>query len=245
MSNYNVNPNGNFNNNNTVAINQKNLLATVFIWLFVGMILTTISSLLFAFVPSLLNLTVTISPEGMVKRTMLGHIIAFSPLIMLLILGARFRKLSFNSLVAFFIGFSIVLGISMSFIFIAYQIGSILNVFLSTCALFGIMAAIGYFTNTDLTKMGNILRIGMYGVIAASVINYFIGSSSAGYIISIIIVIVFTGLTAYDMQKIKEMIQQNDGSESFKKLALLGALNLYVDFINIFMSLLNIFGRRN
>lgn len=226
-------------------INQKNLLASVFGWMFIGMVLTTISSVLFAYVPGLFDLMVTVSPDGFVKRSMLGHIIAFAPLLMLLGLGAGYRKLPFIGLAAFFIGFSIIFGISLSFIFKYYAIDSILNVFLSTCALFGVMAGVGYFTNTDLTKLGSILKIGLVGIFIASIINYFVGNSSMGYIISILAVVIFTGLTAYDMQKIKETMQQNDGSESFKKLALMGALNLYLDFINLFMALLNIFGRRN
>ena len=238
--------NTNFNNFESATItNQKNLLATVFGWMFIGMILTTISSLAFAYIPGLFDLMITTDEQGFIKRSMLGHIIAFSPLIMLIALGAGYRKIPYVGLAAFFIAFSILFGISISFIFIVYQIGSILNVFLSTSALFGIMAGVGYFTSTDLTKLGNILKIGLLGIFVASIINYFVGSSQMGYIISILAVVIFTGLTAYDMQKIKEMISQNDGSESFKKLALMGALNLYLDFINLFMSLLNLFGKRN
>ena len=229
----------------TTITSQKNLLALVFVWMFIGMVVTTIASLSFAFVPSLFDLMVTVDSEGFVKRSMLGHIITFAPLIMLLGLGAGYKKLSFTMLAAFFVGFSIVFGMSISYIFIMYQIGSIVNVFLSTCALFGIMAGVGYFTNTDLTKLGSLLMIGLVGIFVASIINYFVGSSQMGYIISILAVVIFTGLTAYDMQKIKLMIQENDGSESFKKMALMGALHLYLDFINLFMALLNIFGKRN
>jgi FtsH-binding integral membrane protein len=226
-------------------VGQKNLLAMVFVWMFVGMVLTTIASLSFAFIPNLFDLMINVEPDGYVKKSMLGHIITFAPLLMLIGLGAGYRKLSFSMLAAFFIGFSVLFGISLSYIFIIYQIGSIVNVFLSTCALFGVMAGVGYFTNTDLTKLGSLLTIGLVGIFIASIINYFVGSSQMGYIISILAVIIFTGLTAYDMQKIKAMIQENDGSESFKKMALMGALNLYLDFINLFMALLNIFGKRN
>lgn len=227
------------------VVNQKNLLASVFIWMFIGMVLTTIASLSFAYIPDLFDLMVNVEPDGYVKKSMLGHIITFAPLLMLIGLGAGYRKLSFTMLAAFFIGFSILFGVSLSYIFIIYQIGSIVNVFLSTCALFGVMAGVGYFTNTDLTKLGSILTIGLVGIFIASIINYFVGSSQMGYIISILAVVIFTGLTAYDMQKIKAMLQENDGSESFKKMALMGALNLYLDFINLFMALLNIFGKRN
>lgn len=226
-------------------VGQKNLLAMVFVWMFIGMVLTTIASLSFAFIPNLFDLMINVEPDGYVKKSMLGHIITFAPLLMLIGLGAGYRKLSFSMLAAFFIGFSVLFGISLSYIFIIYQIGSIVNVFLSTCALFGVMAGVGYFTNTDLTKLGSLLTIGLVGIFIASIINYFVGSSQMGYIISVLAVIIFTGLTAYDMQKIKAMIQENDGSESFKKMALMGALNLYLDFINLFMALLNIFGKRN
>ncbi len=241
----------NFKNTNldniqsATIVGQKNLLAMVFVWMFVGMVLTTIASLSFAFIPNLFDLMINVEPDGYVKKSMLGHIITFAPLLMLIGLGAGYRKLSFSMLAAFFIGFSVLFGISLSYIFIIYQIGSIVNVFLSTCALFGVMAGVGYFTNTDLTKLGSLLTIGLVGIFIASIINYFVGSSQMGYIISILAVIIFTGLTAYDMQKIKAMIQENDGSESFKKMALMGALNLYLDFINLFMALLNIFGKRN
>ncbi|MES2761444.1 MAG: Bax inhibitor-1/YccA family protein [Bacteroidota bacterium] len=235
-----------FNNiESATIVDQKNLLASVFGWMFIGMILTTISSMMFAFIPTLFDYMITVSPDGYVKKSMLGHIITFAPLLMLIGLGAGFRKLPFAGLAAFFIGFSIIFGISLSYIFIIYQIGSILNVFLSTCALFGLMAGVGYFTKTDLTKLGSILTIGLVGIFIASIINYFVGSSSMGYIISVLAVVIFTGLTAYDMQKIKETLSQNDGSADFKKLALMGALNLYLDFINLFMALLNIFGKRN
>ena len=202
-------------------VGQKNLLAMVFVWMFVGMVLTTIASLSFAFIPNLFDLMINVEPDGYVKKSMLGHIITFAPLLMLIGLGAGYRKLSFSMLAAFFIGFSVLFGISLSYIFIIYQIGSIVNVFLSTCALFGVMAGVGYFTNTDLTKLGRLLTIGLVGIFIASIINYFVGSSQMGYIISVLAVIIFTGLTAYDMQKIKAMIQENDGSESFKKMALM------------------------
>jgi FtsH-binding integral membrane protein len=245
MENYNFR-NTNINNiESATIVNQKNLLASIFGWMFIGLILTTISSMMFAFIPTLFDYMVTVSPEGMVKKSMLGHIVTFAPIIMLLGLGAGYSRLPFAGLAAFFIGFSILFGISLSYIFIIYQMGSILTVFLSSCALFGLMAGVGYFTKTDLTKLGSILMIGLIGIFIASIINYFVGSSSMGYIISILAVIIFTGLTAYDMQKIKLMAEQNDGSTEFKKLAIMGALNLYLDFINLFVALLNIFGKRN
>lgn len=226
-------------------VNQKNALAGVFGWMFIGMILTTIASLSFAYIPSLLMLMVNVDAEGYITgKTILGHIITFAPLLLLIGMGAGYRKLPYVGLAALFVVFSTLFGISISYIFIIYQVGSIVNVFLSTCALFGIMAGVGYFTKTDLTKMGSILMIGVMGILVASLINLFMHSDQMGYIISVIAVIIFTGLTAYDMQKIKIMLQDHDGSEDYKKLALWGALDLYLDFINLFLSLLRIFGSR-
>ncbi|MFO0321983.1 MAG: Bax inhibitor-1/YccA family protein [Bacteroidota bacterium] len=227
------------------VITQKNLLATVFAWMFAGMVITTISSLSFAFIPSLFDIMITQGDDGYVHKSMLGHIITFAPLILLIGMGAGFRKLSYVGIVALFLVFSTLFGISISYIFIIYQVGSIANIFLSTCGLFGTMALVGYFTKTDLTKLRSILMIGLVGIFIASLINYFMHSEQMGYIISVIAVIIFTGLTAYDMQNIKNTLAQNDGSDSFKKLAVMGALNLYLDFINLFLSLLNIFGKRN
>jgi FtsH-binding integral membrane protein len=227
------------------VVTQKNLLASVFAWMFAGMVITTISSLSFAFIPSLFDLMITQGDDGYVHKSMLGHIITFAPLILLIGMGAGYRKLSYVGIVALFLVFSTLFGISISYIFIIYQVGSIANIFLSTCGLFGTMALVGYFTKTDLTKLRSILMIGLVGIFIASLINYFMHSEQMGYIISVIAVIIFTGLTAYDMQNIKNTLAQNDGSDSFKKLAVMGALNLYLDFINLFLSLLNIFGKRN
>jgi FtsH-binding integral membrane protein len=119
------------------------------------------------------------------------------------------------------------------------------NVFLSTVALFAIMAIAGYTTKTDLTKLGSLLFIGLIGIIVASLINMFMHSERMDYILSILGVIVFTGLTAYDVQKIKNMAAEDDGSTPFKKMSIMGALTLYLDFINIFLYLLRLFGKRN
>jgi uncharacterized protein len=232
------------NMQSATIVSQKNLLASVFAWMFVGMVLTTIASLAFAYIPSLLDLLLTVGEDGYYHKSIFGHIITFAPLAILIGMGFGYRKLSFIAVSALFMFFSLILGISFSFIFIIYQIDSIATVFLSTSALFAIMATVGYFTKTDLTKLGSILMVGALGVVSASVINYFMGNKTMGYIISIIGVVVFTGLTAYDMQKIKNDLEFNDGSDSYKKRAVLGALSLYVDFINLFISLLNVFGSR-
>jgi hypothetical protein len=150
---------------------------------------------------------------------------------------------------ALFIAYAIINGISFSFILLAFTPGSVLGCFLSASAMFGVMAVMGYTTNQDLTKFGRILMMGVIGVLIAMVINFFLHSSQLDYIISIIGVMVFTALTAYDVQKLKrigEGVEYEGGvaANDVKKMSILGALTLYLDFINIFLFLLRMFGNR-
>jgi FtsH-binding integral membrane protein len=161
-----------------------------------------------------------------------------------------YRRLSASALMALFIAYAIINGISFSFILLAFTPGSVLGCFLSASAMFGVMAVMGYTTNQDLTKFGRILMMGVIGILIAMVINFFMHSSGLDYLISIIGVMVFVGLTAYDVQKLKrigEGLEYDDISAAdTKKMSVLGALTLYLDFINIFLFLLRLFGdRRN
>jgi len=161
-----------------------------------------------------------------------------------------YQRLSSTALMGLFMAYAIINGISFSFILMAFTAGSVLGCFLSASAMFGIMAVMGYTTDKDLTKFGRILMMGVIGVLVAMVINYFLHSSQLDYIISIIGVMVFTALTAYDVQKLKrigEGIEYNGqgiDANDIKKMSILGALNLYLDFINIFLFLLRMFGNR-
>lgn len=227
-------------------VNERSLFASVFTWMFVALGVTTISSLLFAYNPELGNLLYNFDDMGnAIGRSLIGWVVMLAPLGLVLMMNFAFNKLSFVALMGIFFGFSMLMGISLSSIFLAYRLDSIGVVFGSTCALFGVMAVAGYTTKADLTKMGSLLMIGLIGIVIASLINMFMHSDSMGYIISIISVVVFTGLTAYDVQKIKEMAQVNDGSSDFKKMGVMGALTLYLDFINLFLSLLRLFGKKN
>lgn len=227
-------------------VNERSLFASVFTWMFFALGITTLCSLLFAYKPELAALLRNYDEMGNpVGMSILGWVIMLAPLGLVLLMNFAFNKLSFVALMGIFFGFSALMGISLSSIFLVYNLDSIGVVFASTCALFGIMAVAGYTTKADLTKMGSLLMIGLIGVVIASLINMFMRSDTMGYIISIISVIVFTGLTAYDVQKIKEMAQANDGSADFKKMGVMGALTLYLDFINLFLSLLRLFGKRD
>jgi FtsH-binding integral membrane protein len=178
--------------------------------------------------------------------TALGWIVMFAPFAFILAMNFGFNKMSFTTLLAVFLGYAAVMGISLSFIFIVYDLGIITKVFFITAGLFGAMAFIGYTTKTDLTKFGGILMMAVIGLVIASVVNMFMKSSQMDYIISCIGVLVFTGLTAYDVQKIKRIGAGVEfGTAEASKLALMGALSLYLDFVNLFMFLLRVFARRN
>lgn len=144
--------------------------------------------------------------------------------------------------------YAAVNGISFSFILLAYTSGSVIGCFASASVMFGIMALMGYTTDKDLTSFGSILTMGLVGLIIASMVNWFLHSDALGYIISLVGVAVFTGLTAYDVQKLKRIgagIEFNNVSANdTKKLSLFGALTLYLDFINLFIMLLRLFGNK-
>jgi FtsH-binding integral membrane protein len=180
------------------------------------------------------------------SHTVLGWVVMFAPLGLVFLMGGMVEKMSASMLTIVFIAFSAIMGISFSYIFIVYSIGSIINVFFITAGVFSVMAIAGYTTKTDLTKLGSILFIGLIGIIIASVVNIWLGSSTMDFVISILGVVIFTGLTAYDMQRLKRIGQTAiNGTEGTTKMALMGALSLYLDFINLFLMLLRLFGSRD
>ncbi|MFM7618862.1 MAG: Bax inhibitor-1/YccA family protein [Bacteroidota bacterium] len=171
-------------------------------------------------------------------------ILMLAPLAFVLIISFGFNKLSFPALLIIFLAYAATMGLSLSAIFVIFELGVIFKVFLITAGLFGTMAVLGYTTKTDLTAFGGILTMALIGIVIASLVNMFMGSETMDYIISCIGVLVFTGLTAYDVQKIKRIGAGVEyGTATASKLALMGALSLYLDFVNLFMFLLRIFGR--
>lgn len=158
---------------------------------------------------------------------------------------AAINKLSLTTATLLFVLYSIINGATMSFIFLAYTMSSITSVFFITAGTFATMALFGYFTKADLSSMGKILFMALIGIIIATIVNIFVKSSGLEMILNYLGVLVFVGLTAYDTQKIKQMLQTApDAGEGAQKMALLGALSLYLDFINLFLYLLRIFGGR-
>ena len=159
--------------------------------------------------------------------------------------SAAINRLSLTTATLMFILYSVINGALLSYIFLAYTASSIATVFFITAGTFGTMALIGYTTKTDLSSMGKILFMALIGLIIATIVNLFIKSSGFTLILSYVGVLIFVGLTAWDSQKIKQMLlQAPDAGEASQKLALLGALTLYLDFINLFIYLLRIFGKR-
>jgi len=160
-------------------------------------------------------------------------------------ISAAINRLSLTTATLMFILYSVINGAMLSSIFLIYTMSSIASVFFITAGTFGVMALIGYTTKKDLTSMGKILFMALIGIVIATIVNIFLKSSGLQMIVSYLGVLIFVGLTAYDSQKIKNMLQMApDASEASQKLALLGALTLYLDFVNLFIYLLRIFGRR-
>lgn len=159
-------------------------------------------------------------------------------------LSASIRKISLQTAILGFVAYSVLNGITLSTIFFVYSGSSIASVFITTAVMFALMSLYGLTTKSSLNSAGKHLMMALLGIIIASVLNMFIRSDGLNWIISIATVVIFTGLTAYDSQKMLAVSARSDGSEMFKKAALIGALELYLDFINMFLALLRLFGRR-
>lgn len=224
---------------------SKSFMANVFMWMFVALGISAFFAYLFANNLQWLSYLVNFETD---KLNMLGWVVMLAPIGFVLIMSAAFQKLSAPAIICLFLVYSAINGISFSFILLNYTAGSVIGCFLSSAAMFGIMAVMGYTTNKDLTGFGRLLTMALIGIVVAMLINFFMKSESLDYIISIIGIMVFTGLTAYDVQKLKRIGAgiEFDGTAlaTTRKLAVMGALNLYLDFINIFLFMLRLFGGR-
>lgn len=230
---------GTFNETNIASIN-KTFLSRVFGWMGFGLAITAIISFLIADVPALLSMIVTEN-----RLTLLGYLAMFSPIIFVVIMSFGYKKLPYAVLLLLFIVYAAIMGVSLSFIFLIYTAESIYIIFVTAALMFGTMSIIGYVTKTDLSNIGNVFMMGLIGLILAGLINLFLKSSALSYVISMVSVIVFCGLTAFDIQKLKQLTEETFMEPNLKnKIGILGALTLYLDFINLFMSLLHIFGKR-
>ncbi len=214
------------------------LMRKVYVWMALALALTGLTAYGIA---NNTNLAFTL-----ISNRALFWGIAIAEFALVVFLSARIQKLSLSTATLSFLLYSVLNGVTMSIIFLAFTASSIATTFYITAGTFGVMAVYGYVTKTDLSKWGNILRMALLGLIVALVVNIFLHNSMLDLIISGIGVILFTGLTAYDSQKIKTALAlQEYPDENAQKIALIGALNLYLDFINLFLYLLRFFGRSN
>lgn len=176
--------------------------------------------------------------------TPLAWVVMLAPLGFVFFMGHKINTVSAQKAKSYLWIFAVLMGVSMATIFLAYTASSVTRVFFITAATFGAMSLYGYTTKKDLTGLGSFLFMGLIGIIIASIVNLFMHSSALEFAISIIGVLIFTGLTAYDTQQIKQFYYQTSDSEALGKMAVMGALRLYLDFINLFMMLLRLFGER-
>ena len=211
------------------------LMRKVYTWMTLALVLTGLTAYGVATSPGIMMALYSNS------ALMWGLVIAEFALV--IGISAAINRLSLATATLMFVAYSVINGAMLSSIFMIYTAASIASVFFITAATFAVMALIGYTTKTDLTSVGKLLFMALIGLVIATIVNMFIGSSTLTMICSYVGVLIFVGLTAYDSQKIKNMLMQApDAGESSQKLALLGALTLYLDFINLFIYLLRIFG---
>ncbi len=213
------------------------LMRKVYLWMTLALVITGFTAYYVASSETLLM--------ALFSNQILFWGLVIGELVLVFSLSAAINKLSLTTATLMFVLYSVINGATMSFIFLVYTTSSITNVFLITAATFAVMAFFGYFTKTDLTSWGKILMMALIGIIIATIVNIFTKSEGLAVILNYLGVLVFVGLTAYDSQKIKQMLMMApDAGEGAQKIALLGALSLYLDFINLFIYLLRILGSR-
>ena len=213
------------------------LMRKVYLWMTLALVITGFTAYYVAHNETLMTALVT--------NQILFWGLVIGELALVIGLSAAINKLSLTVATLMFVIYSVVNGATMSFIFLVYTYSSITNVFFISAGTFAAMALFGYFTKADLSSMGKILMMALIGIIIATIVNFFTKSDGLAMILNYLGVLVFVGLTAYDSQKIKNMMMAApDAGEVAQKMALLGALSLYLDFINLFLYLLRILGAR-
>lgn len=215
------------------------LMRKVFAWMTLALVITGITAFGVATTPALMQLIFSS------RLTFFGLIGLELVLVLAVSSAVSSDRISLTMATLLFVLYSVVNGTTLASIFFAFELSSIATVFFVTAATFGIMSLVGYTTKTDLTSFGKLFFMALIGIIIATIVNIFLGNAMLDMIICYAGVLVFVGLTAYDVQKIKEMCQSApDTGETMQKLALFGALTLYLDFINLFLYLLKILGNR-
>ena len=214
------------------------LMRKVYLWMTMALVITGFTAYGVANTPAL--------KTALYSNPTIFWILAIAELALVFGVTAAINRISLTTATLMFILYSVLNGAMLSSIFLVYTQSSIATVFFITAGTFGAMALVGYTTKTDLSSMGKILFMALIGLIIATIVNFFVKSSGLDLILSYVGVLIFVCLTAWDSQKIKQMmLQAPDASEGIQKMALLGALTLYLDFINLFIYLLRIFGKRD
>ncbi len=222
-----------------VMVQERTILKNVYLWMTAGLFLTAVVAR--GFVGTALF-------YQLVRNPMLMFALIIAELFLVFRISARIMQMSVRSAVISFGVYAALNGINLSSIFLVYGLGTVYNAFFATATLFGAMSLYAVTTKRDLSGLGHYLFMGLIGLIVASLINMFLRSSGMDYIISYVGVILFTGLTAYDTQMIRNMsrnMSHRADEATFVKLSVLGALKLYLDFINMFLFILRIMGRRD
>lgn len=221
--------------NNAEQLVQRKFLTKVYGWMSLALLLSGITAFIVATSPFLINL---------VFGNKIGFpLLAIGEIVLVWWLSASIRKISTITASIAFLAYSVINGATLASIFYVFSLDSIIVVFLVSALMFIGMSLYGVFSKSDIMSFGRYFSMAIIGLIVASVINIFLKSSGFNWVISIVTVVIFTGLTAYDTRKMILVSQQADGSDMFQKASIIGALELYLDFINIFLALLRIFGK--
>ena len=227
-----------------VDVGLRAYMLRVYNYMASGLLLTGIIAYAAAQSPAVMELLYTATPQGVLQPTLLAYIVMFSPLAFVLVLSFGINRLQASTAQALFWAFAAIMGLSITHIFLTFTGTSIARVFFISAATFGGMSLYGYTTKRDLSRFGSFLLMGLIGIIIASLVNMFLQSSAMQFVISVVGVLVFVGLTAHDTQRIKHLYYEADTADTMTKKAVMGALSLYLDFLNLFLLLLQLFGER-
>jgi uncharacterized protein len=224
--------------NSTISAESRNFFRLVYTWMFVGLLVSGVTAFLVYSTPDL--------AKAIIENQVVFIGLLILELILVFVLARNMNSFSVSMAIFLFLLYCFVSGLTFSVIFFAYQMSSITTIFFVTAAVFIIMAVYGYTTDHDLTSFGHVLIFGLLGLILTSVVNLFLHSPVVDWISSVAGVFIFTGLIAYDNQKLKKLDEAGiaQGSPQEFKLAIYGALDLYLDFVNLFLELLRLFGKR-
>jgi FtsH-binding integral membrane protein len=210
--------------------------AKVYAWMFAALVISGLMALFVATSPNLTKLLI-------LNRLMFFALI-IGELLLVIVISGMINRMTAATAAALFVAYAILNGTTLSVIFLAYKMPSIAGAFFMTAGTFGVMSLYGYFTKRNLASIGSVCFMALIGLIIASVVNIFLQSSMFNWIVSIAGILIFVGLTAYDTQKIKNLMAGSSDEESSAKIAILGALTLYLDFINLFLFILRLMGRK-